>query len=88
MFFAVGFAEFVGVPIVSLPGLIGGGAMVASGTLGFGGGGGVRGGRRLARRPRMVRDRPSTRLLVDRFGLVSTSHAQTGTRKQELPRHH
>ena len=43
--------------------------MVASGTLGFGGGGGVRGGRRLARRPPMVLDRPSTRLLVDRFGL-------------------
>ncbi len=37
VFFAVGFAEFVGVPIVSLPVLIGGGAMVASGTLGFGG---------------------------------------------------
>ena len=37
MFFAVGFAEFVGVPILSLPVLIGGGAMVASGTLGFGG---------------------------------------------------
>ncbi len=34
-FFAVGFAEFVGVPIVSVPVLIGGGAMVASGTLGF-----------------------------------------------------
>ena len=37
VFFAVGFAEFVGVPIVSLPVLIGEGAMVASGTLGFGG---------------------------------------------------
>ena len=37
VFFAVGFAEFVGVPIVSVPVLIGGGAMVASGTLGFGG---------------------------------------------------
>ena len=35
MFFAVGFAEFVGVPIVSVPVLIGGGALVASGTLGF-----------------------------------------------------
>ena len=35
VFFAVGFAEFVGVPIVSVPVLIGGGAMVASGTLGF-----------------------------------------------------
>ncbi len=35
VFFAVGFAEFVGVPIVSVPALIGGGAMVASGTLGF-----------------------------------------------------
>ena len=35
-FFAVGFAEFVGVPILSVPVLIGGGAMVASGTLGFG----------------------------------------------------
>ncbi len=34
MFFAVGFAEFVGVPIISVPVLIGGGAMVASGTLG------------------------------------------------------
>ena len=34
-FFAVGFAEFVGVPILSVPVLIGGGAMVASGTLGF-----------------------------------------------------
>ncbi len=37
VFFAVGFAEFIGVPIVSVPVLIGGGAMVASGTLGFGG---------------------------------------------------
>ncbi len=37
VFFAVGFAEFVGVPIVSVPVLIGGGALVASGTLGFGG---------------------------------------------------
>ena len=37
VFFAVGFAEFVGVPIVSVPVLIGGGAMVATGTLGFGG---------------------------------------------------
>ena len=37
VFFAVGFAEFVGVPIVSAPVLIGAGAMVASGTLGFGG---------------------------------------------------
>ncbi len=36
-FFAVGFAEFVGVPILSVPVLIGGGAMVASGTLGLGG---------------------------------------------------
>ncbi len=35
VFFAVGFAEFAGVPIVSVPVLIGGGAMVASGTLGF-----------------------------------------------------
>ena len=35
VFFAVGFAEFVGVPIVRVPVLIGGGAMVASGTLGF-----------------------------------------------------
>ena len=35
VFFAVGFAEFVGVPIVSVPVLIGGGALVASGTLGF-----------------------------------------------------
>ena len=35
VFFAVGFAEFIGVPIVSVPVLIGGGAMVASGTLGF-----------------------------------------------------
>ena len=35
VFFAVGFAEFVGVPIVSVPVLIGGGTMVASGTLGF-----------------------------------------------------
>ena len=35
VFFAVGFVEFVGVPIVSVPVLIGGGAMVASGTLGF-----------------------------------------------------
>jgi len=35
VFFAVGFAEFVGVPIVSVPVLIGGGAMVASGNLGF-----------------------------------------------------
>ena len=35
VFFAVGFAEFVGVPIISVPVLIGGGAMVASGTLGF-----------------------------------------------------
>jgi len=33
------------------------------------GGGGVRGGRRLARRPRMVLVRPSTRPLVDRRGL-------------------
>ena len=33
-FFVVGFAEFVGVPILSVPVLIGGGAMVASGTLG------------------------------------------------------
>ncbi len=38
VFFAVGFAEFVGVPIVSVPVLIGGGALVASGTLGFWGG--------------------------------------------------
>ncbi len=37
VFFAVGFAEFIGVPIVSVPVLIGGGAMVASGTLSFGG---------------------------------------------------
>ena len=35
VFFAVGFAEFIGVPIVSVPVLIGGGTMVASGTLGF-----------------------------------------------------
>ncbi len=35
VFFAVGFAEFVGVPIVSVPVLIGGGALVASGTIGF-----------------------------------------------------
>ena len=35
VFFAVGFAEFIGVPIVSVPVLIGGGALVASGTLGF-----------------------------------------------------
>ncbi len=35
VFFAVGFVEFVGVPIVSVPVLIVGGAMVASGTLGF-----------------------------------------------------
>ena len=35
VFFAVGFAEFVGVPIVSVPVLIGGGVLVASGTLGF-----------------------------------------------------
>ncbi len=35
VFFVVGFAEFAGVPIVSVPVLIGGGAMVASGTLGF-----------------------------------------------------
>ncbi len=35
VFFAVGFVEFVGVPIVSVPVLIAGGAMVASGTLGF-----------------------------------------------------
>ncbi len=35
VFFAVGFAEFVGVPIVSVPVLIAGGASVASGTLGF-----------------------------------------------------
>ncbi len=35
VFFAVGFVEFIGVPIVSVPVLIGGGAMVASGTLGF-----------------------------------------------------
>ena len=35
VFFAVGFAEFAGVPIVSVPVLIGGGALVASGTLGF-----------------------------------------------------
>ncbi|MCH7890907.1 MAG: VTT domain-containing protein [Gemmatimonadetes bacterium] len=35
VFFAVGFAEFVGVPIVSVPVLIGAGALVASGTLGF-----------------------------------------------------
>ncbi len=35
VFFAVGFAEFVGVPIVSVPVLLGGGALVASGTLGF-----------------------------------------------------
>ncbi len=35
VFFVVGFAEFVGVPIVSVPVLIAGGAMVASGTLGF-----------------------------------------------------
>ena len=35
VFFAVGFAEFVGVPIASVPVLIGGGAMVATGTLGF-----------------------------------------------------
>ncbi len=34
-FSAVGFAEFAGVPILSVPVLIGGGAMVASGTLGF-----------------------------------------------------
>ncbi len=35
VFFAVGFAEFIGVPIVSVPVLIGAGALVASGTLGF-----------------------------------------------------
>ena len=35
VFFAVGFAEFVGVPIVSVPVLIGGGTMVASGILSF-----------------------------------------------------
>ena len=35
-FFAVGFAEYIGVPVLSVPVLIGGGAMVASGTLGFG----------------------------------------------------
>ncbi len=34
VFFAVGFAEFVGVPIVSVPVLIGAGAVVASGTIG------------------------------------------------------
>ena len=35
VFFAVGFAEFIGVPIVSVPVIIAGGALVASGTLGF-----------------------------------------------------
>lgn len=69
VFFAVGFAEFVGVPIVSVPVLLGGGALVASGTLGFWGVVVSVFRRWLARRPGMVHGRPSTRLLADLRGL-------------------